>query len=131
MMGFGNFGSSSSALSINTSTSTEVNKTKNMADYSTVDGSQSKIEADIEGSNNNFNMLDGGAIAKSFEFGASIIEVNKDAMALVGAADQRASEIARTAVENTAPDTAISKDLIKYAALAAALFAIVYVWGKK
>jgi len=130
-MGFGNFGSSSSALSINTSTSTEVNKTKNMADYSTVDGSQSKIEADIEGSNNNFNMLDGGAIAKSFEFGASIIEVNKDAMALVGAADQRASEIARTAVENTAPDTAISKDLIKYAALAAALFAIVYVWGKK
>ena len=112
--------------------------TRTLADYSQVDGAQTKAGADIIGDNNQatFNVLDGGAISGAFTFGESSLDtvkaINAEALAQIGAAGQRETETAMFALKSSAPDTAISSDLIKYGALVIAVVALVIVskWGK-
>lgn len=131
---FGGGNSSSSTTNYNTT----LDKTE--ADYSQVDGSQSKVQLDVaNGTVSDISILDGGAIKSSFDFAGAfgsqaltaVSNTTQDALKQMDMAGQRQTETAMYALKTAQPgDTQISGDLIKYGALVVAAIVVFYIIQK-
>lgn len=129
----GLFGSSKSSSST-TNNQTETNVS--LGDYSQVDGPQSKIAGITNSENVTISMLDGGAVAGSFDLSKTAMEkaidLSTTAFKAIGDGNQRETSLALSAINSTQPDTAISGEMLKYGAFAAvAIVALLIYMGRK
>lgn len=120
------FGGDSSSSSTSTTVNRTSEVTKSLADYSQLDSgaAQTKLSVDTgDSATVNLSALDGGAIAKSFDYAT-------EALKQMGSADQRAKEVALQVIQSANPDTTVSQTMIKYGFVAAAIIATLILLSK-